>query len=140
VAAALEVPVAGGEQDSWVSQFRRMVALDAVDVVQPDLLYVGGMHRAWQVARIAAERGKPVTPHSANPSLGLVFTMHLLAALPNAGPFMEYSIEPCAWAEGLYAPFPRVEDGAVAFPDGPGWGIEILPTWLAGAEYESSSL
>ncbi|MBW3625589.1 MAG: mandelate racemase/muconate lactonizing enzyme family protein [Armatimonadetes bacterium] len=140
VAEALEIPVAGGEQDCWISQFHRMIRTDAVDVVQPDLCYVGGLSRAFQVARMAREAGKPCTPHAANPSLVAVFTMHLLTAIPNPGRFMEYSIENSSWAEGLYAPFPRVEGGKIAFPEGPGWGVEIRPEWLESAEYQVSSL
>ena len=37
-----------------------------VDVVQPDVLYVGGVTRALQVAEMARAQGLPVTPHSAN--------------------------------------------------------------------------
>jgi L-alanine-DL-glutamate epimerase-like enolase superfamily enzyme len=140
VAAALDIPVAGGEQDCWISQFRRMIRLHAVDVVQPDLCYVGGFSRARQVAALAEAAGRFCTPHSANHSLVLVFTLHLLAAIPNAGRFVEYSVEPCPWAESLYTPFPRVEDGRVPFPAGPGWGVEINPSWLEGAERRASSL
>jgi L-alanine-DL-glutamate epimerase-like enolase superfamily enzyme len=140
VAAALEVPVAGGEQDCWISQFQRMIRLGAVDIVQPDLCYVGGLSRARQVAALAEAGGRPCTPHSANLSLVTIFTMHLLAAIPNAGRFMEFSIEPSPWVEGLYAPLPRVEDGKVPFPQAAGWGVEIRPSWLEGAEYRISSL
>jgi L-alanine-DL-glutamate epimerase-like enolase superfamily enzyme len=37
VAAALEISVAGGEQDNDLSRWRRMIAMNAVDVVQPDV-------------------------------------------------------------------------------------------------------
>lgn len=140
VAAALEVPVAGGEQDCWISQFARMIRLEAVDVVQPDLCYVGGMSRARQVAALAEAGNRPCTPHSANRSLVLVFTMHLLAAIPNAGRYVELSIEPSTWAESLYSPWLRVEDGKIEFPEGPGWGVEILPSRLEGAEHRISAV
>lgn len=45
VAAALSIPVAGGEQDTDLAQFRRMIAMDAVDIAQPDICYVGGITR-----------------------------------------------------------------------------------------------
>src|SRR5204863_6105782 len=90
VAAALNVPVAGGEQDTDLAQFRRMLDMRAVDIVQPDVCYVGGIARAQRVARMAEERGVPTTPHSANLSLVTVFTLHLMAAIPNPGPFIEF--------------------------------------------------
>jgi len=138
VAASLDLDVAGGEQDNDLAQWRRMVRMDAVDIVQPDVCYVGGLTRALRVARIAEQAGKPCVPHSANLSMVTVFTLHLLAALPNAGPYVEFSIEPSAWVDGLYWPKLEVRDGAVAVPAGPGWGVEVDPTWLADAERQVS--
>ena len=141
VAAALDVDVTGGEQDCMLGQWRRMLELRAVDVVQPDIAYVGGFTRALAVARMAAEAGVPCTPHAANLSLIPVFTMHLLRAIPNAGPYLELSIEGAdyyPWQDGLYDPPLEVVDGAVAMPPGPGWGVEVSPAWLAGAEHRAS--
>lgn len=134
VAAALDVPVAGGEQDNDLAQWRRMIRMRAVDIVQPDVCYVGGIARARRVAAMAADAGLPCVPHSANLSLVTVFTLHLLASIPNAGPHVEFSIEPTRWTEGLYSPALRVCDGLVALPPGPGWGVTVAPSWLEQAE------
>jgi L-alanine-DL-glutamate epimerase-like enolase superfamily enzyme len=140
VAAALEVPVAGGEQDTDLAQFRRMLRMRAVDIVQPDVCYIGGITRARRVAAMAEALGVPCTPHSANLSLVTVFTAHLLAAIPNAGPFMEYSIEPPGWTRDLYHPALEVRDGAAVIPEGPGWGVTVNPAWLETAERQESRL
>ena len=50
VAEALDLDVAGGEQDCLLSSWRRMIDLRAVDIVQPDVCYVGGLTRALAVA------------------------------------------------------------------------------------------
>ncbi len=134
VAAALNVPVAGGEQDNDLAQWRRMIRMRAVDIVQPDVCYVGGISRALKVAGMAAEAGLPCVPHSANLSLVTVFTLHLLGAVPNAGPYLEFSIEPTTWTNGLYSPELDVRDGQVAIPDGPGWGVTVSKEWLAAAD------
>jgi len=76
-------------------------------------------------------------PHSANHSMVTVFTLHLLAALDNPGPYVEYSIED-HWAEGLLSPSLTVDDGEVAVPSGPGWGVEVDPEWFNRAEYRVS--
>ncbi len=138
VTAALDLLVTGGEQDNDLAQWRRMVRMRAVDVVQPDVCYVGGLTRALRVAAMAAEAGLACVPHSANRSLLQVFTAHLLAAIPNAAPFMEYSIEKTGWTEGLFAPALAVKDGAVAVPPGPGWGVTVDPGWLEKAERQVS--
>ncbi len=138
VTAAITVPVAGGEQDNDLAQWRRMVAMRAVDIVQPDICYVGGLTRALRVAAMAARKNFPCVPHSANLAMVTVFTLHMLGAIENAGPYVEYSIEPTEWTRGLYEPGLKVVDGKVAIPDGPGWGVTINPKWLAGADRQIS--
>jgi L-alanine-DL-glutamate epimerase-like enolase superfamily enzyme len=138
VAEALELDVTGGEQDWDLGVWRRMVATRAVDVVQPDVCYVGGLTRALCVAAMADAAGLPCTPHSANHSLVLVFTLHLMASIQNAGRYVEFSIEPDAdypWQIGMYEPRPQVVEGLVEVPSGPGWGVEISAEWLSRAEH-----
>ena len=134
VAAALDVPIAGGEQDNDLAQWRRMLALHAVDIVQPDICYVGGLTRALRVADLAAQSSLPCVPHSANLSLVTVFTLHMQGAIKNAGPYVEFSIEPTSWTDSLFEPGLKVTDGKVPIPNGPGWGVTISKDWLANAE------
>jgi L-alanine-DL-glutamate epimerase-like enolase superfamily enzyme len=134
VTEALDVLVAGGEQDFSLTQWRRIVDMRAVDIVQPDICYIGGLTRALRVADMAARAGMSCVPHSANLSMVTVFTLHMMGAIPNAGPYVEFSIEPSPWAEGLYSPPLEVRDGEVKIPDGPGWGVEVAASWLAAAE------
>jgi L-alanine-DL-glutamate epimerase-like enolase superfamily enzyme len=139
VAAALKMHVAGGEQDNDLAQWRRMIRLDAVDILQPDLCYLGGITRAWRVAKMGQQAGKRVVPHSSHLSLVTLFSLHFMAAIPNAGPFVEFSIEDDANAgEKLYSPSLSVVAGKVKIPDGPGWGVRINPTWLEKATYQKS--
>jgi L-alanine-DL-glutamate epimerase-like enolase superfamily enzyme len=134
VTRALDLDVAGGEQDVDLAQWRRMIAMPAVDLVQPDICYVGGLTRALRVAAMAAEAGLPCVPHSANLSMVTVFTLHMLGAIPNAGPYLEFSIEPSRWTDGLYEPVLELKGGEVGIPDGPGWGVTICEPWLEKAE------
>ena len=102
-----------------------------------------GINRTLKVARMAEQAGLPVTPHSANLSLVTVFTLHLMGALENAGPYVEFSIEGpdyYPWQDNLYAPALIVEGGKVRIPDGPGWGVEIDKNWLAAARYQKSEI
>lgn len=140
VAAALDLDVAGGEQDTDLAQWRRMIAMRAVDIVQPDICYVGGLSRALRVASMADERGLPCVPHSANQSLVTVFTLHMLGAIPNAGRYLEFNIEPIGWIKDMFTPALEARDGKVAIPDGPGWGVTINPSWLENAERQISEL
>ena len=142
VARALSIDVAGGEQDWDLQNWKRMIALRAVDILQPDILYVGGMILAKEVARMGHAAGLPCTPHAANLSLVTLFTMHLLRAIPNAGRYLEFSIEGedyYPWQSDLFRNDPyKVEDGKVTVSEAPGWGVEVHADWLAKSTYKSS--
>ena len=143
VRESLSLDVAGGEQDCLLKQWRRMIDMRAVDVVQPDVCYLGGLTRTLRVARMAEDAGLPCTPHSANLSLVTVFALHMMGAIGNAGPYVEFSIEPAAyypWQEGMFVPALVARDGCVEIPAGPGWGVEIDPDWLRGAERIASAV
>jgi len=143
VADALAIDVAGGEQDCMIPTWRHMIASRAVDIIQPDICYVGGLTLALQVAEMGAKAGLPCTPHSANLTMVTLFTMHFLGAIPNPGKYLEFSIEGAdyyPWQEGLFRNSPyAVCDGRVTIPSDPGWGIEIEPAWLERAQYQFSS-
>jgi L-alanine-DL-glutamate epimerase-like enolase superfamily enzyme len=144
VTDALDLDVTGGEQDCDLTIWRRIVDRRAVDIVQPDICYIGGLARALRVAKMAEEAGLPCVPHSANLSLVTVFSLHMMGAIPNAGPYVEFSIEPTAdyypWQAGIFAPELKARDGKVQIPEGPGWGVEIKADWLAAARHQISEL
>ena len=144
VTAALSLDVSGGEQDCELAIWERMIEMRAVDIVQPDVMYMGGIARTLEVAALAAAAGLPCTPHSANRSLVTLCTMHLLGAIANPGKYLELSIEGAdyyPWEDGLFLQNPyEVQDGQVTIPAEPGWGVEINPRWLEAAAYQRSSL
>lgn len=89
VADALILPVSGGEQDSSWPRWQWMLDHHAVDVIQPDVFYTGGLIRTLALARDAAARNIPVTPHNPRDGFDAVPTMHLLAVAPLIGDFHE---------------------------------------------------
>lgn len=142
VTDTLDIDVTGGEQDCDLPTWRHMIAMRAVDIVQPDICYLGGIARTLRVCRMAEDAGLPVTPHCANLSMVTLFTMHLLRAIPNAGKYLEFSIEGpdyYPWQEGLFVQSPyAIEDGHARVTDAPGWGVEIAPEWLEKSQYQRS--
>jgi len=141
VAKNLDMLVTGGEQDNDLAQWRRMIKMNAVDLIQPDILYLGGITRTLRAAKMAEQVGMKCILHSANVAMVSVFTLHVMGAIHNAGPFFELSIEPggiAKQAAELYQPFLETKDGAVAIPDGPGWGVEFRQDWLSGADHQVS--
>lgn len=143
VKEALNLDVTGGEQDCDLALWRFSIDMRAVDVVQPDVCYMGGINRTLKVVEMAKKAGLPVTPHAANQSMVTVFTLHLMGAIENAGPYVEFSIEGedyYPWDSNLYQPALIARDGKVQIPDQPGWGVEINKDWLEKAQYQKSEL
>jgi L-alanine-DL-glutamate epimerase-like enolase superfamily enzyme len=140
----LDMFVSGGEQDNDLAQWRRMIGMKAVDILQPDVCYLGGVTRTMRVAGMAQKAGFELVPHSANLSLVTVFAVHILGAIPNAAPYLEYTIEHQdginRQAGELYSPQLAVRQGDVQIPAGPGWGVEINGEWLRSADYAVSEL
>ncbi len=134
VAAALRIPLAGGEQDASLYNLRWALAHDALQVVQPDLFYFGGFVRCARVARMAAALGRDCTPHISSTGLGFLYLLHFAAAVPNVGPHQEYK------GSANDVPFScatsplRAESGVVRTPAGPGLGVDLDPAWVASAD------
>jgi L-alanine-DL-glutamate epimerase-like enolase superfamily enzyme len=129
VTDAVNIPVAGGEQEASMHAFRWLIANDGLDIVQPDLYYFGGFIRSMKVARMAAAKGKVCTPHISG-GLGYLYMIHFVSTIPNAGPFHEF--------KGLSQEVPfecktsalDTKAGIVTVPTGPGSGIEIDPAFV----------
>lgn len=132
------LPIAGGEQDHGLQLWRRLAAT-CYDLCQPDIGYVGGFHRALAIAAIADAAGRPTTPHTANRSLLQVFSLHLMCTIARPWDFLECSIESPAWVDGILRQPLVVRDGAIACPEGPGWGVEINPARLARMRHRVST-
>ncbi len=144
VTDALKIDVSGGEQDCSLPDWRRMIDGGIVNIIQPDICYLGGLTRTLRVAKMAEEKKLPCTPHSANLSMVTLFTMHLLRAIPNAGKYLEFSIEGedyYPWQQDLFTSSPYdITDGHVTVTDTPGWGVEVHPDWLARSTHQISML
>lgn len=130
VAEALNIPVAGGEQEPSMRNFRWLIGNHAIDIVQPDMFYFGGMIRSMKVARMAAALNKPCVPHISGSGLGYLYMMHFVSAISNAGPFHEF--------KGFNNEIPlecstsslTSENGVVVVPSGSGLGVEIDPDFI----------
>lgn len=141
VARSITVPVAGGEQDFCLAQWERIIEKQALSIAQPDILYIGGLTRALRVATMTEKAGLYCTPHNGTFSLLQVFSIHMQAAIANAHPFLEFSIDQehlDPWTKNFFYPAIEVKDGKVQVPQEPGWGVQVNPDWLAKAHYEVS--
>lgn len=131
VSKALDIPIAGGEQEASMRNFQWLIETNALDIVQPDIFYFGGMIRSMKVAKMAAAAGKSCVPHISGSGLGYLYMMHFVSALPNAGPYHEF--------KGFNGEIPlecttsdlKIKDGYIKVPTGPGLGVDIDGNFLA---------
>ena len=133
LAHTLDLPIAYGEGERTRWQFRDRLVAGAVDVVQPDVGYVG-ISELRRIAQLAEAFHVACAPHlSAGLGVCIAAAVHVSAALPNL-----YRLEhsPRSFALGnslLEAPL-VLREGAFVLPEGPGLGV--TPNEDALARYQ----
>lgn len=125
VARALDIPIAGYESESGLYGMRDLILAQAVDIVQPDVVWSGGITECLKIAGLAAAFNMPVIPHVFSSGVSLVANMHFIASLSN-GHLLEFdrNIYPLR-DDLLMEPICMNEEGYVMLPDKPGLGIEL---------------
>jgi L-alanine-DL-glutamate epimerase-like enolase superfamily enzyme len=131
VADAVDIPLAGGEQEASMHAFRWLIANDALDIVQADVYYFGGLIRSMKVARMAQAMGKTHVPHISD-GLGYLYMVHFVSAIPNAGEYHEFKglTNPASLPYECKTSSLKTDGGVVKVPTGPGSGIEIDPDFI----------
>ena len=123
LAAAVEMPISGGEVFTTLEEFRPYIEAKAYDIVQPDAALCG-LTEAMRIAEVAYRYGLPTAPHSWHNGLMAMEHAHYVAALPNPLMLEVCQIQgPLQWA--ILAERPVIEDGYLVLPDKPGLGVEL---------------
>lgn len=132
VTRALDMAVAGGENDFTRWGFRDVIARKAMDIVQPDVCAAGGISEMRRIATLASAFGVECVPHAWGSAIGLAATVQFLAALPDQPPafrpippMLEFEQTPNPLRDRLARDPIRQVNGHVRVPDGPGLGIEV---------------
>jgi D-galactarolactone cycloisomerase len=132
VRAALEIPIASGENDATAFGARDLLAAGAADIVQPSVTKVGGLGEMRRIAVLAAAAGATFQPHSYYFGPGLAATAHLIAATPGV-PYIE--MPPGDLEAPLLAEPVRCERGWVTVSERPGLGADPVPDVLERYAY-----
>ncbi len=124
------MPIATGEHHHGRHAFRQLIEHRAVDVVQPDILWCGGLTEALKIYTIAEAAGIPTILHGGG---NTPFGQHFSFAMPES-PMTEYWLgtdpgvplaEVCP-IPGMAMPI----DGKIVPNDAPGFGMEIRADWV----------
>ncbi len=133
IADTLQIRIALGEEEMSLRGFRRIIETGTAQVIQPDLLYFGGMIRSLKVARMAEAAGLDCTPHMSGGGLGFLYIAHFASVVPNCGAHQEYKGEDDTLPVSSETSSLRSEKGLLTTPTGPGLGVTIDPDFLAKA-------
>ncbi len=133
IADALTIPIAMGEEEMSLRGCRRIIETGTAQVVQPDLLYFGGLIRSVKVAKMAAVAGLDCTPHMSGGGLGFLYIAHFASFVPNVGAHQEYKGEDDSLPVSSPTSSLRSVAGKLKVPTGPGLGVELDPDFLRKA-------
>ena len=121
------VPICTGEDIYLKDAFRPLLEGQAVAVIHPDVLTVGGILETKKVGDLAEEHGIAMAIHMAESPIGCMAAVHAAAATANLLA-VEFHSADCPWWEDLVTglPAPLIQAGHITLPDEPGLGIESL--------------
>lgn len=122
----VRIPIAGGEQDGSMERWRWYLENKALEVLQPDFMYNGGMLRTLRVQRMAAAAGVGIAPHYPRNGAETVELLHFAAQASNLHGLQEYRLKPRK-LDFAHAPVIGPKDGHLTLPPGPGFGIRYDP-------------
>ena len=120
----ITIPLATGECLYAKFEFNDLIQAQAVDIIQPDVCICGGLMEMRKIAAIAEGHDVVVAPHNPMGPIATAVNVHFAAATTNflilefvphdSGRRREFVVEP--WVP---------EEGYLAIPETPGWGIEL---------------
>ncbi len=113
--AEMPIAVAAGEHFHSRRSFFHFATRGCLDILQPDLCFVGGYTEALKVAELADGLGLAVAPHFMT-----VLHIHLAAATPRSSWLEFYPFMDDILVHDL-----KVEDGHILVPERPGHGVEF---------------
>jgi len=123
VAAAAPTQLAAGENLRGAGPFQEMANSGLFGVIQPDAAKWGGHSGCLPVARAALAAGRTYCPHFLGGAIGLMHSLHLLAAVRGPG-LLEVDANPNPLREGLLGDLMAAHEGTVSLPGGQGLGLE----------------
>jgi D-galactarolactone cycloisomerase len=127
LAQAVDIPIAGGELNIGLHEYKMLVDMDCYDIIQADAAFSEGIFQLRKVAGLAEMAYKKFIPHTWSNGIGLGANLHLAASLPNC-PWFEFPVDPPAWTVEsrdfmLDEPYRVDPDGSISVSDRPGLGL-----------------
>jgi len=127
LAHTTRVPITASETLGTRWSFRELMERRAVGVVMLDISWCGGLSEARKIAAMAEAHQLPVAPHDCTGPVVLMASLHLSMNAINA--LIQETVRAfyTGWYTELVTQLPRIENGHVYPPEGPGLGTELMP-------------
>ena len=134
LASRTRIPIAGFETETNKYTFATLIDAGAIQIVQPDVVQVGGFTEALKIAHYAQMKHLVFTSKIYSTMISMAACSQLLYALPN-GEYFEMDQDPLPWREAIVkSPALNIEDGWVTPGELPGIGVDIdedaLNPWI----------
>jgi L-alanine-DL-glutamate epimerase-like enolase superfamily enzyme len=124
LAGRTDIPIAGYETELTRFALRDFITRRAVDIVQTDAIWAGGISEARNIALLAAAWKMICIPHFSAGVVSLAANLHLAGALVNV-PLIELTLDENPLRDRLARTPIGLADGFLALPQAPGLGIDI---------------
>ena len=133
LARKVDMPIAGGEKNTGLEEFRYLAERDGYFILQGDCVFSEGIFQLRKAAAIAEAYHKQFIPHTWSNPIGLMTNLQLAASLPNC-PWFELPYEPPAWNLDIYDLIFEegltLKDGKIVVPQTPGLGFTLKEGFL----------
>jgi gluconate/galactonate dehydratase len=123
VTKSTTTPITTGENRYRVTEERRLIENQAVDIIAPDMPKVGGMRETRKVADVANQYYVPVAMHNVSSPVATMASAHVAAAIPNSLAVEYHSYELGWWGDLVEENV--IEDGSITVPEEPGLGVTL---------------
>lgn len=124
VRANTHIPVAAGESEATRYDFLDLATRRAVDVMQPDPAFCGGITEAMRIATLASAFNLRLAPHLWAGAPCFFAGLQICAAAP-ASFAVEFSLGANPMIHDLSRSPVMVADGHIGVPDSPGLGLDM---------------
>ena len=124
VRRSTHIPIAAGESESTRFDFRDLIELRAVDILQPDLAICGGISEAMRIAALVSAANLRLAPHLWAGAPAFAAGLHVAAA-SSCAHILEFSLGANPMIHDLIEEEFQVQGGTLEIPDRPGLGITI---------------
>ncbi len=131
------MPVCSGENLLGARAFRPFLEAAAMDILSVDVIW-NGFAQARKVADLAETFDVPCAPHNHYSHLATFIAAQWCAATTNVR-ILEVDVDDVPWKDELVTAVPQIENGELAIPAGPGWGVELNEDVLRAHPWPRSS-